>query len=1033
MPKSTRRLVYQYSAFALALAVLPAAHAADTPLEYNRDIRPILSENCFACHGPDSASRKANLRLDKREAAIEAKAIIAGDADSSELIARVFSTDAEEVMPPPDSHKSLKPEQKETLKRWVAEGAVYQPHWSFLPPNRTNPPTVKNDGWVRNPIDQFVLSKLEAAGLAPAPEADRRTLARRLSLDLTGLPPEPAAVDAFVMDQAPDAYDKYVESLLNSPAWGEHRARGWLDVARYADTHGYHFDNFREMWTYRDWVIEAFNKNMPFDQFTTEQLAGDLLPNRTIEQQIASGFNRCNMTTNEGGTIAEENLAIYMKDRTETVSQVFLGLTAGCAGCHDHKFDPVTQREYYELAAFFNNSTQDAFDGNIQSTPPIIVVPSDADRPRWESLPTELTKAREAVDTRRQDARPEFDQWLSALNPATVESQIPTEGQKLRASLSSRDQTTEAVVPGTAPLLEISDAGDFDKDQAFAVSTWIKPTRLDQYGSIAARMDDRESKYRGWDFWFENGGRIGAHLVHSWPDDAIKVLANNPVPANQWTHVTLTYDGSGKPEGVKIYYNGKAQPTQTPTNTLKNTIKTTVPFKIGMRHTQDRLPATSIRDLRLFGRAVPEAEVSALGGLSLAAELVAQPPDKRPTPDLDALFAWWIDTKDKPYADLIAARNALETEEKGIRQRGTIAHVMQEKANPAMAYVLFRGDYDKKRDQVNPDTPDILPTFPADQPRNRLGFAAWLLQADHPLTARVTANRFWQEVFGQGLVRSTGDFGITGDLPSHPELLDWLALEFREKGWNMKDFFRLLVSSATYRQAAISTPEKLEKDPKNALLSRGPRFRMDAEMVRDYALASSKLLVERVGGPSVRPYQPDGVWEAVAMPESNTRNYKPDTGAGLYRRSLYTFWKRAAPPADMEIFNAPSRETCTVRRERTNTPLQALVTLNDPQFFEAARHLAELTLSPAGGADEDSKLAFLSSRMLARPLKAEEAAIVKRSLAKLNGFYADHPDEAAQLITVGESRPDPNLDPRTLAGWTMLANELLNLDEALNK
>ncbi len=1020
-------------AFALALAALPAAKAADAPLEFNRDIRPILSENCFACHGPDSAARKANLRLDKRDAAIEAGAIKPGDPDASEMIARIFSTEPEEMMPTPASHKTLKPEQKELLKRWVATGAEYQPHWSFLAPKRAEPPAVKNTAWLRNPIDRFVLAKLEEQGLAPAPEADRRTLARRLSLDLTGLPPEPAAVEAFVSDQAPDAYDKYVESLLNSPAWGEHRARGWLDVARYADTHGYHFDNFREMWTYRDWVIQAFNRNIPFDQFTIEQLAGDLLPNRTIEQQIASGFNRCNMTTNEGGTIPEENLVIYMKDRTDTVSQVFLGLTANCAGCHDHKFDPVSQREYYELAAFFNNSTQDAFDGNISNTPPVIVVPSPADRPRWETLPPELTKARADVDTRRQTARPEFDQWLAALNPASVESQIPTEGQKLRAAVSGRDQAPEtAAAAGTAPLLEIGDAADFEKDQAFAVSTWIKPSKLDQVGSIAARMDDRDN-YRGWDMWFESGGRIGTHLVHHWPDDAIKVLASNPVPVNQWTHVTLTYDGSGKPEGVKIYYNGKPQPTQTPTNTLKNTIKTTVPFKVGQRHNTDRLPAVAIRDLRLFGRSVSEADAGALGGLSLAAELVAQAPDKRAAGEVDALYAWWIDTKDPTYTTLVAARTALEAEEKGIRERGTIAHVMQEKGDPAMAFILYRGDYDKRRDQVTPDTPDILPAFPGDQPRNRLGFANWLLSADHPLTTRVTVNRFWQELFGQGLVRSTGDFGITGDLPSHPELLDWLAVEFREKGWNVKDLFRLLVGSATYRQAAVATPEKLDKDPKNVFLSRGPRFRMDAEMVRDYALAAGKLLVDRVGGPSVRPYQPDGVWEAVAMPESNTRNYKPDSGAGLYRRSLYTFWKRAAPPADMEIFNAPSRETCTVRRERTNTPLQALVTLNDPQFFEAARHLAELTLTPAGGADDDAKIDFLAKRVLARSLKAEEAAIVKKSLAKLNQFYNDHPDEATSLITVGESKPSPELNASNLAGWTMLANELLNLDEVLNK
>jgi hypothetical protein len=883
---------------------------------------------------------------------------------------------------------------------------------------------------VRNPIDRFVLAKLEEQGLAPAPEADRRTLARRLSLDLTGLPPEPAAVEAFVNDPATDAYEKYVESLLNSPAWGEHRARAWLDAARYADTHGYHFDNFREMWTYRDWVIQAFNRNMPFDRFTTEQLAGDLLPNRTLQQQIASGFNRCNMTTNEGGTIPEENLVNYMKDRTETTAQVWLGLTANCAGCHDHKFDPLSQREYYELAAFFNNTSQGALDGNIRDTPPIVVVPSEGDVDRWARLPAELEQSRGAVEARRQSARPEFDSWFAALTPAAVESQIPTEGQKIRAALAARDRAPEAPVAGSAPLLELAEAGDFEKDQAFSVSAWIKPAQRDQTGSIAARMDDQHA-FLGWDMWLENG-KVGTHLVHAWPDDALKVVASTAVPVDKWTHVALSYDGSGQPGGVRVYYNGKPQPTNTPTNALKSSIRTSVPFKVGQRHTTARLEATAIRDLRLYGRALSEADANTVSGLSLAADLVTLAPDQRQASEVDSLYAWWIETNDTTYRDLVAARSRLELEEREIRARGTVAHVMQEKSDPPMAYVLYRGEYDKRRDPVTPETPDCLPPFPSDQPRNRLGFANWLLEPDQPLPARVTVNRFWQEVFGQGLVRTAGDFGVAGELPTHPELLDWLAVEFREKGWDVKDLFRLLVGSATYRQSAVATPEKREKDPQNRFLSRGPRFRMEAEMVRDYALAASGLLVEQLGGPSVKPYQPEGVWEAVAMPESNTRIYKPDSGDRLYRRSLYTFWKRAAPPAEMEIFNAPSRETCTVRRERTNTPLQALATLNDPQFVEAARHLAELALSDCCG-DDAERIDLVARRLLARPLAPEETAVVKESLAKLGGFYKEHGDDAAKLVAFGESKPDPALDPPTLAAWTMLCNELMNLDEVLNK
>jgi mono/diheme cytochrome c family protein len=1009
----------------LAMIAAGSAARAGDGLEYNRDIRPILSENCFSCHGPDSAARKGGLRLDQREAAIEKAAIAPGDPDASEMIARIDSEDAMEVMPPPESHKTLRPEQKEILRRWVAAGAEYQPHWSFLAPERPAPPAVKDEGWVRNPIDRFVLAALEAKGLAPAPEADRRTLARRLSLDLTGLPPEPEAVEAFVRDEAPDAYERYVEGLLNSPAWGEHRARAWLDAARYADTHGYHFDNFREMWTYRDWVIGAFNRNVPYDRFTIEQLAGDLLPGRTLEQQIASGFNRCNMTTNEGGTIPEENLVIYMKDRTETVGQVFLGLTVNCAGCHDHKFDPLSQKEYYELAAFFNNSTQGAMDGNIRDTPPIVTVPAPEDRARWEALPAELAAARGAADERRATARPEFDGWLAGQTPASLAALAPTEGQALRAELRPRG---DEAVPNAA--LEVAGVGDFEKDQPFSVSAWVRPVRGDQSGSIVARMDDQHD-FRGWDLWMENG-RVGTHLVHRWPEDALKVVANEPVPVNQWTHVALTWDGSGRPEGVRVYYNGRPQATNAPTNALRGTIRTTVPFKVGQRHTTARLDATSIREARVHDRALAADAVARLAASTLAADLLAMPAEARPGAEVEALFGWWVEANDATYRDLVARRTALEGEESAIRGRGTVAHVMQERGEPAMAFVLQRGEYDRRQDSVNPDTPDILPAFPADASRNRLGFAQWLLREDHPLTARVAVNRFWQEVFGQGLVRTAGDFGVSGELPSHPELLDWLAVEFRSGGWDVKELFRLMVTSAAYRQSAVTTPEKRELDPDNRLLSRGPRFRMEAEMVRDAALAAGGLLVEKIGGPSVKPYQPEGVWEAVAMPESNTKAYRRDEGERLYRRSLYTFWKRAAPPASLEVFNAPSRETCTVRRERTNTPLQALVTLNDPQFVEAARGLAQRVLG-SEAADDDARMDLMARWLVARPFRAEERAVVRRSLDRLMEHYTAHPADAAELLKVGERPADPSLEPVRLAAWTMLANQLMNLDEVLNK
>jgi mono/diheme cytochrome c family protein len=1004
---------------------------------YNRDVRPILSENCFACHGPDSAARKADLRLDRPEDALAERdgyaTIVPGEPDESELMLRVEAEgDDPGLMPPVNSHKKLTTEQKATLRKWIAEGAEYEPHWAFIPPTTPAPPVVANEGWARNAIDRFVLAKLEAAGLAPNEEADRRTLIRRVSLDLTGLPPEPAEVEAFVNDPDPDAYEKLVDRLLQSPRWGEHRARAWLDAARYADTHGYHFDNFREMWTYRDWVIDAFNKNMPFDRFATEQLAGDLLPNATLDQQIASGFNRCNMTTNEGGTIPEENLVIYMKDRAETASAVFLGLTANCAGCHDHKYDPISQKEYYQLAAFFNNTTQGAMDGNIRDTPPILFVPADEDRDRWGALKTELAEARAKVDERRAAARPDFDAWLATQSPDAIAAMAPREGLEVTARLGARGDGPDAVAPNgpAGPALELASAGDYEKDQGFTVALWVRPEKGDLAGALVARMDDA-ADFRGWDVWAE-GGRVGMHIINKWPDDAMKVTTDAALPAGRWTHVVARYDGSGKPGGISVFFDGKLQQSGVRQAGLKGSIKTAVPLKVGQRSNSSKVTEAKVSELRVYSRSLADADVAALAGASRLLDLVSRPADQRPAADLDAAYGWWLEAHDPASRELVARRTTLEQEEGALKARGSIAHVMAEKPEPAMAYVLFRGEYDQRRDPVTAGVPAVLPPLPEGAPANRLGFAMWLTRDDHPLFGRVSVNRFWQEVFGTGLVRTAGDFGIAGEQPSHPELLDWLAVSFRQNGWDVRELFRQIVTSATYRQAATLTAEKREKDPENRLLARGPRFRMDAEVLRDSALDFAGLLSPKVGGPSVRPYQPEGVWEAVAMPESNTKKYVPDEGDALYRRSLYTFWKRAAPPASMEILNAPNREVCTVQRERTNTPLQALVTLNDPQFVEAARGLAQRTFREAGP-DTVARVEAISARVLARPFRFEEAKVVLGSLNRLLEYYKANPEEAAKLVAVGELPADPGADPAELAAWTMLCNQLMNLDEALAK
>jgi hypothetical protein len=665
-----------------------------------------------------------------------------------------------------------------------------------------------------------------------------------------------------------------------------------------------------------------------------------------------------------------------------------------------------------------------------------------------------LPIAKRTVTDRRAGAKPAFEAFLAAATPETVRAMLPAdtplvslpfaegEGSKTRANLLGKQADlplSETISwqagPAGRPAVtldgkaaELASAGDFEHDQPFTVSCWLKPPANDTFYAVAARLDEA-ANHRGWDL-FVQGRRAGMHLIHAWADDALKVVAESQLPADAWTLVTLTYDGSGKAEGVRVYYDGKPQKLKLENNKFKrNSIKTAAPLTIGSRTPGGSAHGVGLADLAIHGRALSEVEVLGIAQAATLATVVKLPPAERAKAG-GSLYDWWLGAKDDAFIAATKTVAGLEAEIAGIKARGTIAHVMHEKDGMPMAHVLDRGEYDKKKEEVAAGTPAALPPFPDHLPRSRLGLARWLLLPEHPLTARVTVNRFWQEVFGTGLVRTAGDFGITGELPSHPELLDWLAVEFREQGWDVKRLFRQMLTSAAYRQAAVTTPEKIAADRDNRLLSRGPRFRMDAEMIRDQALAASGLLVRKLGGPSVRPYQPEGVWEAVAMPESNTKKYAPDTGEGLYRRSLYWFWKRSAPPASLDIFNAPSREICTVKRERTNTPLQALVTLNDPQFVEAARALADLALEQPG--DDAARFDFVAGRLLARPLDSDEREIVAASLAALAGHYAAHPDDAASLAAVGASRPRSADLPR-LAAWTMLVNQLSNLDEVLCK
>ena len=1044
----------------LRLSVLPlltaAAFAADA-VEFNRDIRPVLADNCFHCHGPDPGTRKAGLRLDTeagffaprqtKDGKQEPAPIIKGKPDQSSLYQRLLSKDEDEIMPPPETHKKLKPEQIAQIKSWIEQGAPWQPHWSLLPPVAVTPPTPKDAGWAKNPVDRFVLARLEKAGLTPAPEADARTLVRRLALDVTGLPPSPELVAKHLPKDGSRLSDAQVRALVDelmaTPAYGEHRARYWLDAARYADSHGLHFDNPREMWPYRDWVVKAFNANQPFDQFTVEQIAGDLLPNPTESQLIATGLQRCNVTTNEGGTIVEENLANYAADRVQTMGWVYFGLTTNCAQCHDHKFDPFTQKDFYSLAAFFRNTTQPGLDGNVKDgRGPVIVLPSDADRPRFKALPGEIEAAKKAALDARAAAQKDFDGWVAKLKPADLEQDVPAKGLLRRFALNEGTGTpaqARATGPltwskdgqtGPAPLLkkganlELGDVGNFDTMKPLTVGGWFRPSNVQGLQALVARMDDPKAA-QGWSL-FLNNANYGFYLISKWPNDAIKVTTAKPIAKKDtWQHVLLTYDGSGKAEGIKLYVDGAMVPLNLEINKLATSSQSKTPTRLGQRSASEFFEGNA-QEVRFYDRALSAAEAFALARVDGIRAKVA---GKLAGKDRAAVLDYYLGVRRPDVLAAAMRQTTLEAELKAIRDRSPLTHIQEERKDMMpMANILLRGAYDKKGDQVAAEIPSALGKLPADAPKNRLGLARWLVSEQNTLTARVTVNRFWQEVFGQGLVKTSEDLGIMGTPPTHPELLDWLAVEFRRTGWDVKGFYRLMLTSATYRQAAVQTKEKVEKDRDNSLFSRGPRFRMDAEMIRDQALATSGLLATRMGGPGTKPYQPENIWEVVGV---GIQAYRPDKGENLYRRSLYNYWRRMAPPASLDLFNAPSREVSCVRRDRTNTPLQALVTLNDPQFVEAARVLAQRTL--LGAKDDGARLQAAAERALARTLKPAETTILQASLASLRQHYAAKPADAEALLKVGDTPADPALPKPELAAWTMLCNQLLNLDEVLNK
>ncbi|MFN3648313.1 MAG: DUF1553 domain-containing protein [Armatimonadota bacterium] len=1029
-------------------AARPATRAAVTPVSYNRDIRPILAENCFLCHGPDKGTRMANLRLDLREEAVARGALVPGKPEKSALVARVFAKEPARMMPPIASHKSLTAVEKALLRRWVAEGAKYEPHWSFVPlPARVPVPPVKDAKWPRGPIDQFVLARLEKEGLKPSPEATRADWIRRVTLDLIGLPPTPAEVDAFLADRSPTAYETVVDRLLASPHYGERMAVPWLDVARYGDSYGYQSDQLSPTWPYRDWVVRAFNQNLPYDQFLTWQLAGDLLPNATREQRLATAFNRLHRMTNEGGSVPEEWRLEGVADRVNTLGTAFMGLTLECSRCHDHKFDPLSQREYYALSAFFNSIDEYGLYDRADIVPtPSLLLPTE----EWETAlagevaaEAELRKTLAQTRAAREEA---FRAWLKS------------PGQPQLADLTGRfdfesfDGTTlRNLAPGATehgarqdevPLVEgrsgkaieldgennvhFPALGRFSRHTPFTIAFWMRDPRVAAEPAVVFQASSgTDAGPHGYDLLTEKGV-LTARLFRHWPGNAIAVRTKRPTTPNTWTHVAVTYDGSSRAAGLRIYLDGKPAEVEIVRDRIYKGIGAhTLTF--GQRFRDKGFKGGRIDDLHLFSRDVTPLEAAHLFDGRALAEALAQPAQHEAA--LREYYLSALDPETRKVSQALTARR----ERVWAREDPQIeVAVMEEMPQPRPTYVLARGAYDAPRTEqtrVGRGVPAVLGPLPAGAKPDRLALAKWLTRPDHPLTARVAVNRFWSLLWGRGLVETLDNFGLQGELPTHPELLDWLARELVRSGWDVKALLKQVVLSSTYRQVSALRPDLKERDPENDLLARGPSHRLGAEAIRDTALATSGLLDRRAGGPPVSPYQPGDLWrEANSMSPA----YHQSVGGDLYRRSLYTVWKRTAPMPNMIAFDAASREVCVARRSRTNTPLQALVLLNDPQFVEAARVLGEAAVKE-GGASPEERVRFTFRRLASRQPSAEELRLLTQLYEKQRDFFRQAPAEAEKLLKIGERKPDPALPAVEVAAAAVLAQTVLNLDATIWK
>lgn len=976
-------------------------------IDFNRDILPVLSEKCFACHGPDANTREADLRLDTLEGATRDlggySALVPGDVQSSELLNRINDEDA--LMPPPESKLKLSDKEKLLLKQWVISGAEYAPHWSFVAPQR---PEVPNGEFGSNPIDAFIGQRLQKEGLQFSPEASPEKLIRRVTLDLTGLPPTVEEVDNFVAayaDRGEAAWEELVDRLLKSPRYGETMALPWLEAARFADTDGYQFDGPRYQWRWRDWVIDAYNAHMPFDQFTIEQLAGDLLPDATIEQNIATGFNRNHRYNSEAGLVVEEFLLENAVDRVDTTSTLWMGLTMGCARCHDHKYDPISQRDYYQLISFFNNVPEAGRAIKEGNSEPVVLAPTKLQQVEWEQKKQAVEAARQALkpgDTPQQGGLL-IDRRMANHFKLDVLPDIP---KMISGKPIVQDQSILFDGDSTVQLGEIDKALSFRANTAFSISFWLRCDDLRD--SIILSRQQPGTTRPGVELALVEGGRLRFDLITRWMAGVGRATTDMHLPKGEWVHIAVTNDASQSANGQRIFINGQPVETTVTHNTNSNVggVKAERPLMLG----GGIAPASknfvgAMRDVRLYKTDLWDEEIEILAATYGG-------------PERQEFSRIKMTDEYKQYVKL---REELEKFEDSL----PTVMVMRDMAEPKPTFIRKRGVYNSFGEEVGRGVPESMPPMDASLPKNRLGFAKWLVSPDHPLTSRVAVNRYWQRYFGTGLVKTSEDFGVQGEMPSHPELLDWLATEFVRSGWDVAGMQKLIVSSRTYRQDSRVTPKLLERDPENRWLARGPRLRLSAQVIRDQALFASGLLVERIGGPSVSPYQPENLWAEMSM----GMRYKQSKGEDLYRRSLYTIWKRTVAPPSMSTFDAADRESCWVKRKETNTPLQALTLLNETGYVESARHLAARMIREGG----DDPIGFGFRSLTARYPDAQERSVLESALGEYRKAFSSDSELAAQIVAVGDSPADAKIDAQRLAEFTALANVLLNLDEAITK